>query len=44
MVYMHPLEGDTGYTPSATVNEYSNALSGKVSEPNNDLTNTNFGD
>lgn len=38
------LEGDTGYTPSATVNEYSNALSGKVSGPNNDLTNTNFGD
>ena len=38
------LEGDTGYTPSATVNEYSSALSGKVSGPNNDLTNTNFGD
>ena len=31
------LEGDTGYTPSATVNEYSNVLSGKVSGPNNDL-------
>ena len=38
------LEGETGYTPSATVNEYSSALSGKVSGPNNDLTNTNFGD
>ena len=38
------LEGDTGYTPSATVKEYSSALSGKVSGPNNDLTNTNFGD
>ena len=38
------LDGDTGYTPSATVNEYSSALSGKVSGPNNDLTNTNFGD
>lgn len=38
------LEGDTGYTPSAIVNEYSSALSGKVSGPNNDLTNTNFGD
>ena len=38
------LDGDTGYTPSATVNEYSSALSAKVSGPNNDLTNTNFGD
>ena len=38
------LEGDTGYAPSATVNEYSNVLSGKVSGPNNDLTNTDFGD
>lgn len=38
------LDGDTGYTPSATVNEYSSVLSTKVSGPNNDLTNTDFGD
>lgn len=38
------LYGDDSYTPSATVTEYSNTMSGKVSGPNNDLTNTNFGD
>lgn len=38
------LYGETDYTPSATVSEYSNAMSGKVSGPNNDLTNTDFGD
>ena len=38
------LDGDTGYAPSETVNEYSSALSAKVSGPNNDLTNTDFGD
>ena len=38
------LDGDTGYTPSATVNEYSSVLSTKVSGHNNDLTNTDFGD
>lgn len=38
------LYGEADYTPSDTVNEYSNALSAKVSGPNNDLTNTDFGD
>lgn len=38
------LYGETDYTPSATVSEYSNVMSGKVSGPNNDLTNTDFGD
>lgn len=38
------LYGEEDYTPSATVSEYSNTMSGKVSGPNNDLTNTDFGD
>lgn len=38
------LYDDESYTPSATVTEYSNVMSGKVSGPNNDLTNVNFGD
>ena len=38
------LYGEAGYTPSEAVNEYSNALSEKVSEPNNDFTNTDFED
>lgn len=38
------LYGEAGYTPSDAVNEYSNALSEKVSEPNNDFTNTDFED
>lgn len=38
------LYGENDYTPSDTVSEYSNVMSGKVSGPNNDLTNTDFGD
>ena len=38
------LYGEADYTPSDVVDEYSNALSEKVSEPNNDFTNTDFED
>ena len=36
------LYGEENYTPSEKVTEYSNVMSGKVSGPNNNLTNADF--